>query len=222
MLLAQVSDILSDLGFDAMTDITFAAVQALDAAEQQLAAAMDTEFEQGTFTDTFFVTEPRYRQGRVFQTEFRLNRAFVTSLTSIYANSSIDALYGTASPLGSWSNPVVGTPTPDTTPDLSAFVTLEAEKGVIRDIRNPYRNQYVQITYTAGFPVDPSLPNSYLISAVPTWLQQAAKIAAMIALSDSPSLTEADIKVDTKLLGLTLNSLLGRKMRYAPMSILPI
>ncbi len=42
MLLASVNDILNDLGFDAMTDITASATLALDAAEAQLASVLNT------------------------------------------------------------------------------------------------------------------------------------------------------------------------------------
>ena len=43
------------------------------------------------------------------------------------------------------------------------------------DYQNRYRHCYVQITYTAGFPADPSDGSSYLLSAVPDWLQKAAQ-----------------------------------------------
>ena len=132
MLLASVSDILSDLGFDAMTDITASATLALDAAEAQLASVLNSEFEQGTFTDTFFVSAPPYRDGPVCETEFRLRRGLVQSLTSmVYAGT------------------------------------------------------------VAG-------------------------------LADSPALSEAQIKLDKTVLGIRYSSLINRKLRYAPLSILPL
>ena len=106
MLLASVSDVLKALGFEGMTDITFSATQALDAAEAQLASLLNTEFEAGTHTEMFYVREPPYTDGPAFKTEFRLRHGFVTGLTSVLVNSDISQLTGMASPLGGW-NPVV-------------------------------------------------------------------------------------------------------------------
>ena len=207
-----------------MTDITVAATMALDAAEEQLASALDTEFAAGTFVDTFFVEKPPYLNRQAVATEFRLRRGFVTSLTSVIASPVLSNLTGQSSPLGSWY------PTPQLsaqgqTFDLTSMVMMDpmlAEKGIIKDFQNAYCGHYVQITYAAGFAVDGTNPASYLLSAVPDWLQQAAKLAAILGLADSPSLTDAKIKLDTKLLALQYSTLIGRKRRYAPMSLLPL
>jgi hypothetical protein len=83
----------------------------------------------------------------------------------------------------------------------------------------------VRITYVAGFDSDPSSgapPIKYLLTQVPAWLQEATKLRTLLALADSPSLSEAAIKLDTKVLTLQLNALLSRHLRYAPLSILPL
>ena len=72
-----------------MTDINFAITMALDAAESQLAARLETEFDQGAFVDTFYVREPPYLDGPAFETQFRLRRGLVASLTSVvYADTA--------------------------------------------------------------------------------------------------------------------------------------
>ena len=45
------------------------------------------------------------------------------------------------------------------------------------------------------------MPQSYLTSSVPDWLQQAATLNCLIGMADLPVLSEAQIKLDTKVLG---------------------
>src|SRR5271166_3079612 len=222
MLLASVSDVLSALGFEGMTDITFAAQQAVDAAEAQLASMLNTEFEAGTYTDMFFVRRPPYEDGPGLKTEFRLRRGFVTALTSMNVNSDVSQLTGLVSPLGDWNPAIQVSPNTGSNINVTAFANLAAEKGMVADYQNRYRNCWVQIVYTAGFPPDPSDNCSYLLSAVPTWLQQAAKLCAILALADSPSLEEAQIKVDKQLIGAQYSALISRKTRYFPNALLPV
>ena len=205
MLLASVPDILEALGFDAMTDITASATQALDAAEAQLASVLNSEFDQGAFIDTFYVSEPPYQDGPVSETEFRLRRGFVTTLTSIRYAGSVPGL----------TDPTLYT-------DVTATAQLHPDKGIVKDFVTRFRRQFVQVSYLAGFPPDTANPTSYLISAVPDWLQQAAKTAALLSLADSPSLSEAQIKLDKTVLGIKYNALVNRKLRYAPLSLLPL
>ena len=154
MLLAQVSDVLSDLGFESMTDITSAATMALDAAEEQLAAALNTEFGQGTFTDTFFIREP---YGDRSSNEFRLSRGFVSSLTSVLVNPDLASLTGQTTQIGDWGSLVEIAPSGGNV-DVTAMVQLDSDKGIVKDIQNRYRRHYVQITYQAGFPIDGADP----------------------------------------------------------------
>ena len=204
MFLAPVAEIRSQLGFDDMTDINAAIAMALNAAEPQLAAVLNTEFDRGTFVDTFYVSRPPFRDGPAVETEFRLRRGLVVSITSVLLSSD-PTVFGV----------------PASVVDITAVANLEADKGVVKDFKTRFERQYVQITYVAGFAaaVDPL---SYDLTQVPAWLQNAAKLKTLMGLADSAVLAEAKITIDTKMLGQQLNSLLSRKLRYAPLSILPL
>ena len=227
MLLASVDAILGALGFDAMTDITNAATMALDAAEAQLSTVLDTDFTQGSFVDTFYVEEPPFRSGPAVATEFRLSHGMVSALTQVLANG--DPTGFATDPVAVYSN---GTGwafafSPGQNLDVSAnsasqFDTKSKERGVVRYFKTRYQRTWVQITYAAGFAVDPLNPASYDLTTVPDWLQQAARINALIGLADSPALSEASVKLDTATLARQYNALTARKVRYAPMSILPL
>jgi hypothetical protein len=217
MLLAQPSDILSDLGFDSMPDILSAATMALDAAEQQLAAALNTDFAQGAFTEMFYIREGHCRSS----TEFRLSQGFVSSLTSVKACYDLASLTGQPTVIGDFGQ--LCDLSPGSTPvEVTSMVTLDSDRGVIKDIQNRYRHLYVQIVYQAGFAVDPDNSASYLLTSVPDWLQQAAKLAATLGLADSGPIVEAGLKIDKQLVGQRYTSLISRKMRYAPLAFLPL
>jgi hypothetical protein len=188
-----------------MTDITFAASMALDAATPQIEAMLNTSFAQNSYTETFFVAKPPYRDRQAFRTRFRLNNGFV-ALTSMKVSYQLSD-FTTAG----------ATPT-----DVTSSVTVDADRGVIDDIVNRYSSQYVRVAYTAGFPVDGTNADSYLLTAIPDWLQQAAKLRALIGMADDASLSEAGIKLDTKVLWPQFNALISRKMRYAPTAKMPI
>jgi hypothetical protein len=205
MLLASVADVRSQLGFDDMTDINAAITMAMDAAEAQLAAILNTEFDRGSFVDTYFVREPPFRDGPAVETEFRLQRGMVQSLTQVVYAYQISDL----------SNSAAYT-------DTTSVSVLSGDKGVVTDYQTHFMRQYVQISYTAGFDVDPSNTASYLLSEVPDWLQNAAKLRTLLSLADSPVLSEAQIKLDTRMLQTQFNALVSRHMRYAPRSIMPL
>ena len=205
MLLAAVSDIVEDLGFDSMTDINVAASMALDAATSVLASLLNTDFDQATLIDTFFVRFPPYRNGPAVQTEFRLNQGLVTSVLSAKSASKQPAFTDAAS-----------------VTDVSSAIVWDLTKGVGKDFTTHYVDQFVQISYVCGFPVSSTDPISYDLTVVPDWLQNAAKTRAMIDLADSAVLAEASIKLDKHMLGLKLNALLSRRLRYAPMALLPL
>ena len=146
----------------------------------------------------------------------------MSSLTSVLVNSQIASLTGQTTQLGDFDTLIQITPSGGNV-DVTSMVQLDSDRGIVKDIQNRYRHQYVQITYQAGFPPDTTNPTtSYLLSAVPDWLQQAAKLAAMLGLADSAPIVEANLKIDKQLLGMRYTSLVSRKMRYAPLSRLPI
>lgn len=206
MLLASVAEIREQLGFDDMTDINFAAMMALDAAEPQLAAILNTDFAAGPFVDTFYVDRPPYMSGPAVATEFRLRKGLVTALTSVIVAYGIDNFTDGST---------------DVT-DLTAKCQLHPDKGMVKNFNYRFSRQYVQISYNSGFPVDPSDSATYLLTAVPNWLQQAAKLSALISLADSPVLSEASIRLDKNSLGLQRTALLSSHLRYAPVSIMPL
>ena len=155
----------------------------------------------------FYVRSPPFMDGQAVETEFRLRRGLVQSLTSV---------------LWCEDNTAFGDPT--STTDVTAVAVLHPDKGIVRDFKTRYRRAYVQITYVAGFEPDTSVspPVSYLLTEVPDWLQNAAKLRALIGVADAPVLSEAAIKLDTKMLSTQLNALLSRHLRYAPSSLLPM
>jgi hypothetical protein len=205
MLLAAVSDIIAELGFDAMTDITVATTQALDAATDVLAALLNTEFDSSIQSDTFFVSDPPYRNGPAVQTEFRLNYGMVSAVASVLVSDTMQGLDD-----------------PSSCTDVTNNLIWDMDRGVGKDFLTPYRRQFVRINYTQGFPVSGTDPTSYDLTTVPGWLQSAAKTRAMLDMADSPALSEAAIKLDKRMMGLKLNSLLSRHLRYAPLALLPL
>ncbi len=139
------------------------------------------------------------------RSEFRLQRGMVQSLTQVVYAYQISDL----------SNSAAYT-------DTTSVSVLSGDKGVVTDYQTHFMRQYVQISYTAGFDVDPSNTASYLLTEVPDWLQNAAKLRTLLSLADSPVLSEAQIKLDTRMLQTQFNALVSRHMRYAPRSIMPL
>jgi hypothetical protein len=223
LLLASVTDLLDDLGYTAMTDITYAVTDALLAASAELSAVLDTDFDAGTFIDTYYVQEPRYRSGPAAQVEFRLSHGLVTSLTQVLLSPDPTQFGNTTY-----------------TTDVTANVTVDNDRGVVKDFKTTstqnyvpagitnmafmsgYTRQFVQISYAAGLPVDANNAASYDLTQVPIWLNNAAKLAAKLYLADSPILSEASIKLDKQMLARQYDATLSRKKRYAPLSILPL
>jgi hypothetical protein len=212
MYLASVADLRSQLGFDDMTDINTAIGDALDAAEVQLQSILRTEFRQATLTDQFYIQETP-RLGRAVKTELLLTRGFLQAQpTSIIVNEispifltafdEVQAMYGgQAGPL---PNFIFG---------------MELGHGI--DTTNWYNSTYINVTYTAGFPPDTNTPDSYLISSVPQWLQQGAKLLALMLLADAAPVTEAGIVIDKKMTEQQARLLLQRKIRYKPNALDP-
>ena len=206
MLLALPSDVVSQLGFDNMADIAFAVQMAMDAAEPYLASQLNTDFGAGSYSDMFYIREPRYRDGSGYSTELRLHQGNITAITSVLVSSDVAGFANGDSAVT----------------DVTANVFVDNDKGIVKDFTTPYARQFIKISYTAGFATDPANPASYLISSIPDWLQNACKLKTLIGLVDSPALSEAQIKLDAKLLQSQLNALLSRKIRYAPIAALPL
>lgn len=106
------------------------------------------------------------------------------------------------------------------TTDKGSF-TFDLEKGIARDLSTDYFREPVTFSYQAGFEADSGNPGSYVLSQVPPWLQEAAKLKALLLIAKHPSITEAGIDLDAKLLDQQYASLINTHIRYAPLALLP-
>jgi hypothetical protein len=212
MLLAAITDVQTDLGFSAMPNIQAAISAALEIAEQTLASAIGTTFDQKQITDAFYVRTPSYRDGPNVRTELRLSRGFVNQTPAVVGTMAASNVgYGLFD---------IAPIYPDTL-DVSANLVIDWEKGVARDITTQYCQNWLTVQYTAGFPGSGSDPMSYDLTKVPQWLQQAANLSAKIIIQSNPALEDPKIKLDTTLMQRQLNVLLGQHIRYAPAALFP-
>lgn len=207
MLLADVSGIRESLGFDDMPDINAAIQTSLDAVEAQLASLFETDFAKGTVTDTFFVPRPEIEDQAFRFTSFRTSQGFLTAPPTVISTLK-----------GGWHRLIDN----DGPTDVSANVVCDLEKGLIRDWTTCYRVSQVTMTYSYGFEVDPNNPDSYLLSQVPNWLQNAARLLSLVNLANDPVITEANIKIDTKTIGSQYALLVNKHLRYGPNAVLPL
>jgi hypothetical protein len=205
VLLASVRAVREALGFDDMPDVNAALTAALHAAEPMLAALLGTEFDEVERYDLYYVHEPLSGRTAALQTEFRLSRGFVRSEGLRVRRA------GTAERTG-------GSGAFDCTP----CVTLRDEIGVVVDLATRYWRDFVRIDYAAGFAPDEDDAASYDLATVPSWLQEAAKLQALITLETHPVLEQAGIKQDTARLDRQLRLSLARHARYTPLAVLPV
>lgn len=201
MLLTPIKGIRDSLGFDDMTDINDAISTALHAAESQIASLLGTTFDRGQYTDVFWVPEPVFQDRNHVSTEFRLSRGLLASAPTI--SMAVDVKGTGAS-------------------DLSGEMKVDLDKGIAKDWSTWFNRHYVTFEYEAGFEPDDGDPDSYKDGQVPPWLQEAAKLKALVHLASNPSLTEAGVSLDEKVLDAQFASLINRHLRYAPMALLPL
>ena len=201
MFLTSVDEIRQQLGFDDMVDITAAIEMALNSAEAQIAALIGTRFDRAEVVDTFWVREPAFMSGAHVETKFRLSRGMLVGSPQVIVAQTAAQL--------------------DSGTTLAGFIA-DLEKGLITDYRTRFNNQYVQVRYTSGFEVDPDNPQSYDLTQVPLWLQEAAKLKCLMHLADQAVVTEAGIKLDTRVLDAQFAALISQHLRYAPTAYLPL
>jgi hypothetical protein len=207
MLLASIAGIREGLGFDDMPDINSAIQQSLDAVEATIASLLDTDFAAGSQTDTFFVSTPSFRDRNHTENSFRLRRGFISGTPTVIVTQTAGWRRGMAN-----EGPT----------DVSSVINVHAHKGVLVDWETYYHKAKVAITYDYGFPVSADDSTSYDLTVVPTWLQTAARLLCLINLADAPVVTEAGVKVDTKMLSKQYDALVNGKLRYAPSAHLPM
>ena len=213
MMLTSPGVIREFLGFDDMLDITRAIEAALESVTVTLAARLNTSFDRATATDVFYVEAPIRHVGLFRQTEFRLSRGFIQSLDS-WNYASEFAHFGTSESM-----------------DASSAVAFDSEKGIVRDLTTEYTMKFVRGSYTYGFEVDADDSNLYDLTQVPLWLQEAAKLSALVYLNNNPSLraieesgatSTNDAKASIEALGMQLKYNLSEHARYAPLAQLPV
>ena len=212
MLLASAVQLREALGFDDMVNISEAIQGALHAAEPYLAVTLGTEFSRTSRRDVFYVREPHV-DGALVLTELRLRRGFVDpeGFSVVMADTA-----QTLPPVGQNG----GTSPPIT--EMTAAVELQADLGQVVDYRTNYVRKFLAVSYAAGFAVDPNNTASYALDQVPAWLQEAAKLKALITLETHPSMKDAGIKQDTRFLQAQLATILRGHLRYMPSAILPL
>lgn len=198
MLLTSVQEIREELGFDDMPDINNAITMALNASESLLGSTLGTTFERKSLSDTFWVSSPSFRQASWNKTEFLLSAGFLVGSPTV-----------TSANLG----------------DISSAFKFDIEKGIGRDWVTRYDGDTVTIEYVCGFETevfgDPPAPTgSYVLSQVPDWLKQAAKVKTLLLLAKFPAITEAGIELDTKVLDQQYAALVNSHIRYAPAALL--
>lgn len=202
MMLIDPTHLRDPLGFDDMTDINEAIIAALEATTASLAAKLDTSFDAATTTHIWHVQQLLRNVGLLKHTELRLRNGFVTSLDSISYASDM-AHFGTS----------------DATSSL-ASVMLHGEKGMLVDLSTDYTGQFVKATYTHGF--TEGAPDVFDPAEVPVWLQEAARLQAMIYLAQSPALQQADVTIDAATHQRGLDAIMHKHVRYTPLAEVPL
>lgn len=201
MKLVSVDTVRDALGFDDMTDISDAIDTALHAATSILEARLGTTFGRETLSDKFYVYEPGFVQGTLQLTTFLLRRGFLVNVTSVGYSD---------------------VPAGGSSVDILSQVQINSSMGLITNYEVPLDQVFVAVAYVSGFEVDETDAELYKPDQVPMWLQEAAKLQALMQLSKHPTLTQAQIEIDTKTVGMQLDNIVKRNLRYAPTAMLPL
>lgn len=157
-MLSSVDNVRQRLGFDDITSINTALQSALEGATTEIAQFLRTKFDRVTQTDIFC---PRFtmQRGSIYQVNLALKAGFVSDV-SIGTSPTFDGVS-------------------DSPTAVSSGAVIDGEKGsVVLGYRSDLTNQFVSITYTAGFEVD----GSKVYQNVPDWLRIAAENYAISIL----------------------------------------
>lgn len=204
MLLASVTEVRDDLGFDDMTDITYAITEALHSAEATLGTLLNTSFERAEHVDLFWVAEPGFSQHPHHETQLRLRHGFLSG-DPVVKRAVSPSAFG------------------ETNVTLMQGLLVDRDKGTLKDVGTAFSNDYLQVTYTAGFEKQEGAnADSYKLDQVPSWLQKAAKLLTKIALAKHPSMENAGVELDVKALREEYAVLVNGRIRYAPVALLPL
>lgn len=203
MRLGSLVDLQKAIGFDpgVHEDVLTSAVEA---GTQNLIAILETELDRATVVDQFYILPTgSIPLGRDWRTRLALSRGFV--------DGSVVVQYG--SMLTEINMPVSGT-----------SVLVDNQKGAVTITGPDLRNQYITVSYTAGFAEDPDNPGSLL--GVPKWLDEVFVMAAMAALdSNNPTIRHDDTAAaaaSAKALNAQVMSRVNSNLRYFARATRPI
>jgi hypothetical protein len=223
MKLYPVLALLQELGFDDMPDARSAVEAAIASATPTVAADLGTpNFDRALSTDVFYIEEPTRRVGSAGHTEFKLTFGMVTAISAVTSNG-----FGGGDGVGvldengvrrlvTYAEAAGGV--------LSRFTnSVESlEKGILKDHSWLYNRETLTIQYEHGFETDANDPKLYDLDTVPDWLQQAAKLKALMTMAASPVMQQAQIRMETQAMKLEYQGIISAKRRYAPSAILPL
>lgn len=202
MRLGTVADLAQAIGFDP-GQRTLELEAAVDAATQNVVAALGTELDRAAVVDQFYILpNGSLPVGELFRTRLALSRGFV--------EAPIALLYG-------------GVPS-DITLALDATVVTNFEKGEVVITGPDLRGQYLTASYTAGF--NPDASDDQMYGGVPDWVTEVATMAAMAALdANTPDVRfedEAAAQQSAKNLQRQIQARLGTKARFFPNATHPM
>lgn len=178
MRLASVQTVRELLRFDSMAKSDAAFSAALDHATEKLGAELRTTFNRETLSEVFYVRPGAgfvsgYHADSVFRFRFALKKGFLTAnATAVYAASLKDLDENTVTALQTYE------------------LRTDLTKGEVTVIGPNLRNQYVKITYTAGFV---AVGADYTVPSEHGWLQEAARGYAIAYLyTTTPEIIAGD------------------------------
>lgn len=196
MLLATTDTLRAQLGFDPMPDSMTAMRVALSMATSRLQSNLRTPFEKVTGQVDVFLLD-----SNTFYRKLKLTRGFVSSV-------AVEKSVGDYSGELTWEV-------------VTTLCSVNTERGVVGIFQVPdAAPANYRITYTAGF--DLTVGDATLYAAVPTWLRDAALLAAKISLVDDPRFKEAKIVLDRKGMENLYSTIIEPKVRYEPAAALAI
>lgn len=200
MLLLPIEDLRSRTGFDDIPDVNAAFSSALSAATSTLSQELRTAFTSGSYTDLFFV-DSVFKMGATIRVPLLLKRGFVSGVTTATcASLRADLVTGA---------------------DISSYLLLDSERGMVTVLDYDVSGMYVSITYNAGFAADDSNSEIYEQGSVPTWLKDAASLQALITIDTAnPTLRREDKGGgDVDVMRSQLETLLTSRKRYLPQAL---
>ncbi len=210
-ILVQLEEMRKRLGFSDMEDVNNAIEQALHTSTAVVAGTVRTLFGRVEIEDTFFIKHSHSFGTSASQIHLKLSQGFVDvgePVAVVLAGSQ--ALLTDAD---SYTDLI----------DPDNYVTWDYERGVVRINDYDVEDQYVRVSYTAGFTDDGGDPPYWDDARVPSWLRQAASVATTLLVNSNPVFgREPRSELELQMLQKHLQVLLMKHIRYVPMAWSPI